>query len=157
MCEKEPPKAPEGRFQLGLHSFFKPPPPLTAEEQKQKQDAAAAKHKQLVEQQRANAQQRVEELQKNKLQQQRTSKTRGGDLGAALRTARKARGRGGAVSRRERAVGVRQRRAVGMRRGRVVGRRMKRRRRGKVMRAWTRICAVRARTVQKICFDLWST
>ena len=55
MSEKEPPKAPEGRFQLGLHSFFKPPPPLTVEQQKEKQDAAAAKHKQLAEQQRADA------------------------------------------------------------------------------------------------------
>ena len=51
MSEKEPPKAPEGRFQLGLHSFFKPPSPLIAEQQKQKQEAAAVKHKHLAEQQ----------------------------------------------------------------------------------------------------------
>ena len=56
MSKKEPPKAPvapEGRFQTGVDSYFKLAP-LTAEQQKQQQLAASAKHKQLVEQQRAD-------------------------------------------------------------------------------------------------------
>lgn len=40
---EEAPKAPEGRRQLGIGSFFKPAPPITQQQRKEQQEAARKK------------------------------------------------------------------------------------------------------------------
>ena len=63
---EEVPKAPEGRRQLGIGSFFKPAPPITQQQREEQQEAARKKFQDVVAQQRKEAAERIEEQEKNK-------------------------------------------------------------------------------------------